>query len=313
MELKNKIKIAGVVTLYKPTQKIIDNINSYINDLDILFVVDNSDKKEITIINALKSQKKIYYINNHGNQGIANALNVGAQKAIENGYDWLFTIDLDSKVSQKMIPSLIKYLDFYDSKNIGIITPVHKNKFGKFSEEITKNELYSKILITMTSGNLLNLNAYKKIGPFMEKLFIDSVDHEYCLRLNLNGFLVIQANEAILEHNLGNQKKFLSFFPTCHSPIRRYYKTRNRFFIINLYKKNFPDFCKSEIKKFYRELIGILIAEKDVLLKIKAIILGYIDYRNNIFGEKDQKRLNQTSLINLLITLFKFKKTIHNS
>lgn len=31
--------------------------------------------------------------NNNGNQGIAHALNVGAQKAIEDGADWLLTMD----------------------------------------------------------------------------------------------------------------------------------------------------------------------------------------------------------------------------
>ncbi|MBI4652922.1 glycosyltransferase [Candidatus Kuenenbacteria bacterium] len=306
-----KIKIAGVVTLYKPTSNVIDNIDSYIDDLEILFVVDNSDKKEIDIINILKSKKKIYYIDNHGNQGIANDLNVGAQKAIENGYDWLFTIDADSKVSSKMIPSLVECLSFYDQNNIGIISPIHKNKYGKLSGKIAKNEVSSKILITMTSGNLLNLNAYKKVGPFMEKLFIDFVDNEYCLRLNLNGFLVIQVNNAILEHNLGNQKKYFCFYPTNHPPIRRYYITRNRFFVINLYKKNFPNFYKSEIKKFYRELIGILIAEKDILLKIKVIILGYIDYRNGVFGKKDPQNLNRLSLKQLLINLFQIKKIKH--
>ncbi|MFH1838513.1 MAG: glycosyltransferase family 2 protein [Candidatus Kuenenbacteria bacterium] len=310
---KNKIKIAGVVVLYNPTLNVIDNINSYIDDLEILFVIDNSDEKEMAILDIFKNKEKVCYIDNHGNKGIANALNIGAKKAIENGYDWLFTIDLDSKVPFGMIASMIECLEFYNSKNIGIISPVHQNKYGKFSEKNNKkNEAYSKILITMTSGNLLNLNAYKKVGPFLEKLFIDSVDPEYCLRLNLNNFLVIQANEAILEHNLGKQKKCFFFFPTNHSPLRRYYITRNRLFVNHLYKKKFPAFCKNETMRFYKDLIKILIAEDQILLKIKAMIQGFIDYRNNKFGKKDIQSLEQTSLINLFKSLikiyFKIKK-----
>lgn len=39
----------------------------------------------------------------------------------------------------------------------------------------------------------------------MNDLFIDSVNHEYCLRLQKNGYKVIQLNTAIFEHNLGNR------------------------------------------------------------------------------------------------------------
>lgn len=286
MTLK-KIKIAGVVVLYEPTIEKIKNIDSYINDLEILFVIDNSDKKDNSIIDILKSKEKVCYIDNQWNKGIANGLNVGAQKAIENGYDWLFTIDLDSKVTPDMIASLVECLNFYDLNKIGIIAPIHQNKFNKHSEKSKNKEKYSKILTTMTSGNLLNLNIYKKVGPFMEKLFIDSVDNEYCLRLNKNGFLVIQANEAILEHNLGKQKNFFLFFPTNHSPLRRYYITRNRLFVNELYKKDFSAFCKSESRRFYKDLIKILIAEDQKWLKIKAIIQGYKDYRHGRLGKKE--------------------------
>ncbi len=59
---KDKIKIAGIVIFYKSTLDIIDNINSYINDLDILYAIDNSDKKEIKLIDILKTKEKITLI-----------------------------------------------------------------------------------------------------------------------------------------------------------------------------------------------------------------------------------------------------------
>ena len=36
------VKIAGVVVLYNPDDNVRTNIDSYINELDILYVVDNS-------------------------------------------------------------------------------------------------------------------------------------------------------------------------------------------------------------------------------------------------------------------------------
>mgnify|MGYP001617325197 FL=1 len=285
---KNEIKIAGVVAFYKPTVDIVDNINFYINDLDILYVINNSDEKNTKLIDILKAKEKICYIDNHGNQGIANALNVGAQRAIKDEYDWLFTIDSDSKTTPNMITSMLECLELYDPKTIGIVSPLHKNKFGKFSEKnIQKKETGSKVLTTMMSGNLLNLNAYQKVGPFIDKLFVDSVDHEFCLRLNLNNFSIIQANKAILEHNLGNLKKYFWFYSTNYSPIRHYYATRNRLYLINRYKKDFPGFCKKEGIGILKDLTRILITENQKLSKIKAIIQGYQDYHNNIFGKKE--------------------------
>lgn len=36
------MKLAGVVVLYNPDQKVLDNISSYIDELDVLYLVDNS-------------------------------------------------------------------------------------------------------------------------------------------------------------------------------------------------------------------------------------------------------------------------------
>ena len=38
------MKLAGVVVLYNPDQKVIQNITSYINEVDVLYLVDNSSK-----------------------------------------------------------------------------------------------------------------------------------------------------------------------------------------------------------------------------------------------------------------------------
>lgn len=37
------MKLAGVVILYHPDENIVENINSYITDIDFLYIVDNSD------------------------------------------------------------------------------------------------------------------------------------------------------------------------------------------------------------------------------------------------------------------------------
>ena len=62
METK-KSKIAAVVVLYNPTMDITKNIDSYLDQIDYLFAVDNSENNNSSIISKLEPTEKIKYVN----------------------------------------------------------------------------------------------------------------------------------------------------------------------------------------------------------------------------------------------------------
>ena len=101
------MKLAGVVVLYNPDQKVIQNITSYINEVDVLYLVDNSSKDN----SLLFTHEKAKYIPLHGNTGIAHALKVGATKAIDNGFHYLLTMDQDSMFEQNALKSMKSIID----------------------------------------------------------------------------------------------------------------------------------------------------------------------------------------------------------
>jgi len=74
--------IAGLIVLYNPDQNVIGNIQSYINQLSMFYVVDNSEVYNNKIIETIKSFSISKYIFNGENLGIAKALNIGAEEAI---------------------------------------------------------------------------------------------------------------------------------------------------------------------------------------------------------------------------------------
>jgi rhamnosyltransferase len=277
------LKIAGVVVLYNPDEKINKNILSYIDNIDKLYVIDNTENKNNRKM--LPKDKKIIYIPNNKNLGIAVSLNIGANEAINDGYDWLLTMDQDSKFVSDNLDRMIKWLDANHKKNIGLISPWHELNIGlkKVKEEIDYP------LTVMTSGNIINLNAFKKIGGFKEYLFIDCVDFDYCLNLIKHNYKVIRLNNIELKHELGSIKvdKFLfkSITHSNHSYIRRYYMTRNSYIVGNMYKNKFPEFYKTVMKEVRRDIIKIIILEKDKYRKIRNMIRGYIDYKKGITGE----------------------------
>lgn len=278
------MKIVGVVVLYNPDESIIKNINSYINDIEKLYLVDNSENKNHDLINKIMSiSDKCIYVDNNGNQGIAHALNVGARLAIENGADWLLTMDQDTSFSENDLIKIQEELLAVDSTNTAIVAPSHY-----LGDDI--KPFYNEIV--MTSGNLINLHLFGKIGEFDENLFIDSVDTEYCLRIYSMRYKIKRIPSVILNHNLGDIKEYkilgVKFKPTNHNPIRRYYITRNRFYVWDKYNTLYPSFIKWEKMATVKELIKVILFEKDKLKKIQFSLNGYIDYKKNKFGKYER-------------------------
>ncbi len=287
--MNQKIKIAGTVILYNPLPNFISNILRYLEDIDRLYVIDNSDQDFDKHESELSIFSKVVFIANKNNLGIARALNIAADQAIRDGYDFLLTMDQDSEVTPGMIKTLLDCLETSNPSSVGILSPVQV--YTSYKKK-SSDKPCGDILTTMTSGNLLNLKAYRAIGPFLDKLFIDYVDHEYCMRLKINGFRIIQANNAVLNHPLGSvteyQLLWKRFALGNHPPLRRYYITRNKFYLYDHYKKFFPDYFRPFFKYLAYEVVTILLYENDKLDKLRMILKGFLDNKKGIYGKYNE-------------------------
>jgi rhamnosyltransferase len=279
------LKIDAVVVLYHPDISIVENIKTYQN-VNTIYAVDNSEVKNYELIEQLKIFNNLKYIDNGGNQGIAHALNVGAKLAIENGSNWLLTMDQDSKFEENGLKNLIKCLENLIQKNkmVGIVAPAHKK-----IEHID----IQKELVVMTSGNIVNLLAYLEVNGFEEKLFIDAVDYDFCLKLKLAKYDVLQCNNSLLIHQLGESKlvkifgRKITIFT--HSPIRRYYMTRNALYLWRKYFMNYPFFIIKKIIGFQRNLIEIVLFSEEKYKDIKMLLRGIQDFCRNKYGKFEDK------------------------
>lgn len=275
------IKLAATVTFYNPTKENIDNISSYIKLVDKVYVVDNSseDNKEM-----LPNNKKIVYIANNENLGVATALNIAAKQAVKDDFEWLLTMDQDSKFNGDNLEKMINYILTHDCKNIGLISPWHVIKTGvkKPDKDI------EDVVEVMTSGNIINLKAYEKIGGYKDWLFIDGIDFDYCMNLNVNGYKVRRLNYCELEHELGDIKIVhllgRDFVCSNHNYIRRYYMSRNNHYIYDMYHDAFPDYCNMILSGLDGQFRNILAFEKDKYRKIRNMQRGYNDYKKGIKG-----------------------------
>ncbi len=284
------MQYAGTVILFNPDQKdVIKNINSYLKYIDKLYLIDNSSIDNQGLFTNIDN--KIEYVWNKGNLGIAAGLNIAARKAIDDGFSWLLTMDQDSQFKDESLLYLEEYIEtnFDQNQNIAIVSPFHETVLS--SGNRPDSESVDKPIIVMTSGNLINLNAYKKINGFKDWYFIDCVDFDYCLNLVRNKYEIHQVNKAILLHELGDtvKKKLFSktYFCDNHSHIRRYYIVRNRHYIYDEYKNDFPDYCDAEIRCTKAEVKRIILFEKQKIKKLWYMYKGYRDYKKGKKGRID--------------------------
>ena len=286
--MMNKAAVAGAIVLYNPEENVRRNILSISGQVDKLYVVDNSQNKNEVLVSRIKELGNIEYIFLDENVGIGKALNVAAHKAIDDKFDFLITLDQDSYPPENMVDKLLEVS--HKIPNVGVVSPVHANKFNTQKTDETN---WTEKFDVMSSGNLLNLKVFDKVGGFNEDFFIDFVDIEYYLKLHLQNYKIIQVNNCILLHEEGNIIKrkllFKDVYPYNHNPLRFYYKTRNRLYLKQKYKHLFPEYFKRKETKVYRRtVIKMLLYEKNKFSKIRFIIKGYLDFKKGIFGNYKQ-------------------------
>lgn len=278
----SKLKIAGVVILYEPSDEDLSNMNTYIDDVDLLYVIDNSIEKNDS---RLIKSKKIKYIFNNENKGLSIPYNDACELARKDGYKWLLTMDQDTRFEKNVLNVLKDKIEHTDTSDIGIVVAWHNTKLHvpKPKEDIDYP------LDVMSSGNLVNLDIHKKLGGFKDWLFIDGIDIEYGLNLRKHGFKIMRVNTVEMIHNLGDlyYKKVLNkeILVTNHSALRRYYMVRNYLYIRDMYIDIEPEFCKILVK-FKTLVFAIVFYENNKLQKLKAMRRGYKDYKHNVRGKR---------------------------
>jgi len=154
--------IDGVVVLYNPPVTVFQNISSYRPCLNTLYIIDNTEQPLKAITDQLQSLDNCIYISNKQNLGISAALNTAAEKAVDASATWLLTMDQDSFFSDGDCLRLINYALEQDVNEVGIVSPLQSSYLEEYRHETLSEEPFTVI----TSGNLVSLDAYRKVGGF---------------------------------------------------------------------------------------------------------------------------------------------------
>lgn len=270
MNPQGQSDLVAVIVLYHPDPEWAHRMSSIADAVDEILVVDNSQPQ--TAIPVLPPGVRVTVIRNQHNTGVAAALNQAAAYAIGKNARWLLMLDQDSRFApgdaQRFITSCISHQPY-----AGIYCPS--------ASRIRNHRMYAA-RFAMTSGSLLNLEAFRQCGPFDEKLFIDSVDHEYCLRLRKNGWKIIECGDVLFHHHPGTRITHriagIVFSLSEHPPWRHYFIARNRLSVMFRYLIFDPVFFAKQLWEYPKQLLKILIFEKEKFQRLMFMGRGVFHF-----------------------------------
>lgn len=286
------MKLASAVVLYNPDKSILDNIQTYLPFSDVLYVMDNSSQ-DLEFVDEIKKLTKVEYISMHGNQGIAAALKAATEKAIADGYDFLLTMDQDSKYPTEDF----KYVKDYLTKLEPDVALVSINYTGSgFPSNDKGKSFVQSCPECITSGTIMNLKAYQNVFGFNADLFVDYVDLDLSFQFLERNFRLIVFPNILLEHSLGEVQNFkflwINRVRCIHSPLRYYYAQRNSLYLKKYKSKTYNAFFKKS--RHYKDFSFFNILKKILLQKnhfhiYKMIRRGIHDGKKGILGPYKEK------------------------
>ena len=291
MNLKD---VLAVIVSYNGLAKIRQTVDALRGQVGYIHIVDNgSGAESLGVLDSLKREPGVTVECLSENRGVAHALNRGVERARQMGCTWLLTMDQDSIASPRMVETLLTCRESYyagDQAVVSLSPVIIDQHYRGIAENRKPRQRHEARLVVITSGHLVKLSAYDKIGTYDERMFIDSVDFEFCLRLKAAGLKTIRCYDAKLYHSLGAKKSFrLLCWPitiTTHSPIRRYYIIRNHVYITSKYLFRFPMWCIRKHLGMLALIFQILLFETDKLENYRQILRGFLDgMRATIRGE----------------------------
>lgn len=269
--------VCAIIITFNPKDGLSKLIQILSTQFQKVFIVDNGsiDLPSIETNSLLKVRR------NKHNLGIATALNQGVDDALESGYEWAVTFDQDSEPSTEFLNEMIrscanlKAAEFLLGANY---YHAHRDRIAHLPPDQAVTTFERTTLIT--SGMLLRLEFARAIGGFRDDYFIDSVDHEFCLRASRHGAKILITRNPLMRHHIGTHranKRWAQALSASHEPARKYYIARNTLWTTRTYIWTNPVWCAHQIVRLTTELAGIIFFEDRRTAKVSAFLRGLTD------------------------------------
>ncbi len=263
------------------------------DDRPTIILVDNSSK--VFDVERFSKYQDVVIIKSKENLGFAGGNNLGIRYALKNGFDYICILNNDTVIDNSIFKELLKCASstciavpkmyYYSDKNKIWFAGGYYNRFKGEAFHIGLNEIdhgqYDEIRdISFASGccMMIHKSIIKTIGMLSEEYFMYYEDVDYCLKCQRAGIRIRYVPTAKLWHRIGSTAG-------TKSVLSSYYRTRNRYYIINKFKIGFLPWIFTRISRVIKYALGCIRHDSD-----RIIICAYIDFLKGRMGRVDIER-----------------------
>jgi len=214
------MKIAAIVIVYHPKKdEFLYNLSTYYGAVDKVLVWLNS---EDFWVRECEYGKDLIFMGEGKNEYMAKPLNSAIKWCMENGYDYLLTMDQDS--SWVNCHEYVSWVKENHRDTVAIYAPDVNGQ----SKEWTTGTEEQNFNSVITSGSLCNVAIADRLGGFREDYQIYWIDEEYCQWARKNGYEIIVLPKYTIQQCFGNSSKTKwGFYTLNYSPKVYYFLVRN--------------------------------------------------------------------------------------
>lgn len=273
-------EVCAVITTYRPGPRFPECVRAIAPQVGRVVIVDDSADELVSVMldTRFGAQERIVVWHNHGNLGIAAALNAGVQLALGAACSWILTLDDDSIALPDAVARMLRARALLHPR-IGIVGGGIQRVAGRpGGDPQSWPDIVKEKRVVITSGMLFSPATYRALGPFREEFFIDKVDTDYCLRARAAGYRVVQLRETGFLHRLGMpaRRRLLgwSIETYNYAPFRWYYQTRNLLVVLRERYRSEPAFCLAALAYQAKTVCIMLLCERQRRLKLRAMAAG---------------------------------------
>ena len=189
---------AGIVSYNPEIDRLRENVAAIAPQVDRLLIFDNGSENVEEVEVAFGSFAEI--IRSPENLGMAKALNRLCAAAEQGEATDIVLLDQDSVASC----DLVAVEASHRSEDVGLVCALTIDRNHK-GQEFNRSLIFD-IKRPITSGSMINIAAWKGVGGYDERLFVDWVDDEFCDNLRTHGYRLIRTNGTSILHELGHQE-----------------------------------------------------------------------------------------------------------
>ena len=293
--------VCAVIVTWNPDDGFAGRAAAACSQVEGMMIIDNASRADrAAVLAAACALDSTACVINPANLGIASALNLGLAHAEAAGYRRALLLDQDSEIGAELMPALRQQWQVWPHPEqiavLGAAFTDSRRQNGAGPESTRKEDGCEPVDWVITSGSLVSVAHWRRLGGFREDFFIDFVDTEYGQRANRAGYAVLRTRRILMRHTIGKHQTHRLFGRTAwsnhHSADRRYYMTRN--FIALLRESGryplgtwFPRGVWASLKSVRR----IVLYEENKRDKLTAIAQGWLDGLLGRMGPRRKPRL----------------------